>query len=293
MAVATTAFAEPATTQSAAAKVTVIEGIVFVDRDGTELKLDMARPDGEGPFPVIVCLYGGGWVSGGRTAMRSRIEYVASHGYVAVAPDYRLAPAHPFPAAVADVRECVRWVRRHAKEHDLDPRRVGAMGLSAGGHLACMLGVTSDTDDFGADDASPDKTSARVRAVVNYFGPGDLAADDWSELAVRKYLVPFLQGRADEKPEAYRQASPNHYISADDPPLLTFQGDADRTVPVAQAIKLHQLLDEEGVVNELVILEGKGHGWGEPDRTRTRRLMMKFFDRHLAKSASTDGKQPS
>jgi hypothetical protein len=169
---------QPATTSMPptslpASQVEVLEGIPFAQPEGTTLRLDLARPrDGDGPYPAVVILFGGGWISGSRTGMRERIEYLASHGYVAVAPDYRLAPQHPFPAAVADARECVRWLRRHADEYDVDPDRIGAVGYSAGGHLACMLGLASDADRFGPDDLAPDGTSARVQAVVNYFGPG-------------------------------------------------------------------------------------------------------------------------
>lgn len=265
-----------------ASQVEVLEGIPFAQPGGTALELDLARPrDGEGPFPAVVTLFGGGWISGSRAAVRDRIQYLAGHGYVAVAPNYRLAPQHPFPAAVVDVRECVRWLRRHADEYDVDPDQIGAVGYSAGGHLACMLGLASDVDRFGAEDLAPDGTSARVQAVVNYFGPGDLAAKEWSDLAIRKYLIPFLGGTAEQRPEVYRRASPITYITPDDAPILTFQGDQDRTVPMSLSVALHERLRQVGVPNELVIVEGGAHGWGEPHRTRTRQQMIRFFDQNL------------
>ncbi len=257
-------------------------GITFSRPGGETLNLDMACPkNGKGPWPAVVCIFGGGWMSGSRTGMRPSIEYLAAHGYVAVAPTYRLAPKHPFPAAVADVRNCVRWLRKHAKEYSIDPDHIGAMGLSAGGHLSLMLGLASDEDRFGPDDEAGSGESARVQAVVNYFGPGDLVAKDWSDLAVRKFLVPFLGGDAKQRVEKGRQASPLTYISKDDPPVLTFHGDADRTVPPAQAYELHSRLSRAGLSNELQILPRQGHGWGEPHLSRTRLDMVRFFDRHL------------
>jgi acetyl esterase/lipase len=278
---------QPATTATSrpsplAAQITLQTAITYAEPGGTSLKLDMAVPkEHNGPSPAVVALYGGGWISGSRTGMRSLIEHLATQGYVAVAPSYRLAPEHPFPAAVADVRECVRWLRRHANEYHIDPDRIGAVGFSAGGHLACMLGVTSAEDNFGSDDIAKDGVSPRVQAVVNFFGPGDLASDEWSDLAVRKYLIPFLGGTAEERPEAYRKASPVTYISPDDPPILTFQGDQDRTVPLSFAVALHKKLQQAGVQNELVIVEGEGHGWGEPHRSRTLQQSIRFFDKHL------------
>lgn len=262
----------------------LVEGVEFCRVGDVVLKLDMATPQlGEAPRPAVVCLFGGGWISGSRRAVRDHIEYLAAHGFVAVAPDYRLAPEHPFPAAVADVRQCVRWLRRNADKYGIDPDRIGAVGYSAGGHLACMLGVTSDTDRFGADDVAAGGTSARVQAVVNYFGPGDMAATEWSDLAKRKYLVPFFGGTPEERPHAYRKASPVTHITADDPPILTLQGDKDRTVPMAIAVKLHERLEAAGVTNELVIVEGQGHGWKEPHRSRGRAQMVEFLNTHLRK----------
>lgn len=257
--------------------------ITYAKPGGRILNLNMARPKhAEGLLPAVVCIHGGGWISGSRTRMDDQyVKYLAGYGYVAVTPSYRFAPDDPFPAAVVDVRNCVRWLRRHAKEYGIDPDRIGATGLSAGGHLSAMLGVASDKDSFGEDDKDDAGTSARVQAVVNYFGPGDLAADDWSKLAEEKFLIPFIGGTKEERREAYAKASPVTYVSKDDPPILTFQGDKDLTVPVTQAKELHKKLEAAGVKNRLVIVEGQGHGWGEPHLTRTRQGMVRFFNATL------------
>ena len=256
--------------------------ITFSRAGGETLNLDIARPKvSQAPRPAVVCIFGGGWISGSRTGMRPWIEYLAAHGYVAVAPTYRLAPKYPFPAAVADVRNCVRWLRLHAKEYNIDPNYIGAMGLGAGGHLSLMLGLASDDDHFGPDDVSTAGESARVQAVVNYFGPGNLLAKDWSNLAVRRFLIPFLGGESSPREAVARQASPLTYLTKDDPPILTFQGNADMTVPPSQAYDLHGRLSQAGVSNELQILPGLGHGWIEPYLSRTRQEMVRFFDRHL------------
>lgn len=268
-------------------QVEVKTDITFSKPGGQNLDLDLARPKvGKGPWPAVVCIYGGGWVSGSRLFMRSWIEYTAAHGYVAVAPSYRLAPRHPFPAAVADVRNCVRWLRAHARQYDVDPKHIGAMGLSAGGHLALMLGVTSDSDHFGPDDAGSDGESARVQAVVNYFGPSDLVAKDWSSLVAREYLTPFLGSERAQREANGRRASPLSYVTKDDPPILTFQGDADPLVPLAQACELHSRLSQTGLSNELQVLHGLGHGWVDPYLSRTRQDMIRFFDRHLKREIS-------
>lgn len=263
-------------------QVAVQTGIPYSKSGGETLNLDLARPNtGEGPWPAVVCIYGGGWISGSRVFMRPWIECIAAHGYVAVAPTYRLAPKHRFPAPVADVRNCVRWLRRHAREYDIDPNHIGTMGLSAGGHLALMVGVTSDDDRFGPDDVAQGGESARVQAVVNYYGPCDLIAKDWSSPVVGRYLVPFLGDEKTQRTTTGRQASPLSYISKDDPPILTFQGNADPTVPPSQAYELHSRLSQAGLGNELQVLHGLGHGWIDPYLTITRQNMIRFFDCYL------------
>src|SRR4051794_25714223 len=68
-----------------------------------ELKLDLARPpDGNGPFPVVVCFHGGGWRMGNKRDVRSWLPFFAEHGYVAASVGYRLAPDYTFPAQIED-----------------------------------------------------------------------------------------------------------------------------------------------------------------------------------------------
>src|SRR5436309_2116114 len=97
--------------------------------------------------------------------MAQTMEVLARRGYVAVAPDYRLAPAHTFPAQVEDCKCAVRWLRAHAKEYRVDPDRIGVMGLAAGGHLACLLAVTDRADGragTGGPAAPPRNRAARA-----------------------------------------------------------------------------------------------------------------------------------
>src|SRR4051812_26652238 len=83
--------------------------VLFASPGGVSLKADLALPsEGNGPSPAVVCLHGGGWVSGDRKQMSKTIEVLARRGYVALAPDYRLAPAHRFPACVEDCKAAVR-----------------------------------------------------------------------------------------------------------------------------------------------------------------------------------------
>jgi acetyl esterase/lipase len=270
----------PAACRAQDAKVAIETDLVYTKAGGTELKLDLARPaEGDGPFPAVLVIHGGGWRHGDKRDVRGLIGGFAKRGYVAVSPQYRFAPKEPFPAQVHDVKAAVRWLKAHAKDYKVDPDRVGAVGFSAGAHLALMLGLTGPSDGLEgeAPDGAPD---TRVRAVVNFFGPTDLAAKDIPDLS-RSILKEFLGGTAEEKPAEAAKASPLTFVSKGDPPVLTFQGTKDPLVPHSQATKLADALTAAGVPGRVELLVGAGHGWGGADLERTVNEMYAFFDQQL------------
>src|SRR5207249_346098 len=119
--------------------------IEYANADGQHLQLNLARPKtGDGPFPAVICIHGGGFRAGKREGYDGLCLRLAQNGYVAMTVSYRLAPKYRFPAAVHDVKAAVRWARANAGKYHLDPARIGVTGGSAGGHLAQFLGVTSD-----------------------------------------------------------------------------------------------------------------------------------------------------
>ncbi len=257
-------------------------GIVFGKGGTTELRLDLARPLKEGSFPAIVCIHGGGWVSGDRKQLRKTIEVLARRGYVAISPDYRLAPRHRFPAQVEDCKAAIRWLRANAETYHVNTKRIGVVGFSAGGHLACLLGVTSKDDGLEGDGGNAEQSSA-VQAVVSFFGPTDLTRDVWDSDVRTKNLVPLLGGTPDEKADAYRKASPLIYAGKNAPPFLFIHGTEDRVVPIQQAKDLAEKLRQAGGSARLVAVEGEGHGWRGEKLLRTLAQMMDFFDETLKK----------
>ena len=126
--------------------------IVYTKAGSAELKLDLTRPaETEGLVPAVIVIHGGAWRQGNKADVRPLLAEFAKRGYVAVSPQYRFCPKDPFPAQVHDVKAAVRWIKSNAKKYRVDPERIGAMGFSAGGHLALMLGVTSPSDGLEGD----------------------------------------------------------------------------------------------------------------------------------------------
>jgi acetyl esterase/lipase len=263
-----------------APKVTTAYDVVYTKVGETELMLDLARPDeGNGPFPAVVVIHGGAWRGGKKDSNRSMLSELAKRGYVAISPEYRFCPKEIFPAQVYDVKAAVRWLRSNAKQYKVDSEHIGAMGFSAGGHLSLMLGLTGPDDGLEGE-ATADAPSSRVQAVVNYFGPTDLAAADIPEVS-QPLVKDFIGGTPAEKPEVAFKASPLTFVTKDDPPILTFQGTKDPLVPYTQAIKLTEALTNAGVAGRVELIVGAAHGWQGDDLVRTTGETYDFLDKYL------------
>lgn len=211
------------------------------------LYADVYQPEGEGPFPAVLVIHGGGWTSGDRAQVEGLAQRIAKRGYVAVNISYRLVPKAIFPAPVEDVQQAVRWLRANAATYHVDPARIGAWGYSAGAHLAALVGALRPGDRLYAEDA-------RIEAVVAGGTPADL----------RKFhggtLVPnFLGERWREDSAVFRESSPAAYVAPDAPPVFLYHGTWDTLVPLDQATDYKAALDAAGVPNELYLMRGLGH----------------------------------
>jgi acetyl esterase/lipase len=265
-----------------------LNDVVFGKGGEQELKLNLYLPAGEGPFPAIVCVHGGGWKGGSYKdgLMNGILLRMARRGYAGASVQYRLTPSGArFPAQLEDCKCAVRWLRGHAKEYHLDPHRIGALGASAGGHLVLLLGVTSKEDglegkgDLRDEDA---QQPSHVQAVVNIFGPTDLVNGNWDK-QVEPLLVDLLGGPVAEKTELAKQGSPLTYIRSGRkiPPILTFHGTKDNVVPYIHATKLHDALSQVHATSTLVTMGGDGHGWGGAKLEESLKRAEMFFDETL------------
>jgi acetyl esterase len=239
--------------------VTVIRGqndvevrrdLVYKEVGGQQLRLDAYIPRDDGPHPAVVLVYGGGWVMGSKEDWQAFGAVLAEAGFVAIAMQYRLAPASTFPAQIEDVRDATAWVRQHAAELDVDPTRMAAVGGSAGAQLAALLG----TEGEGRWDEG-----SRVRAVVSWAGPMDLHFASFppeSQGYISAYLG-CLPATCDE--DVIDDASPITHVDPSDPPMLLANGDVDLLVPPSQAQRMSARLDTVGVPNDFLLVEGAGH----------------------------------
>jgi acetyl esterase/lipase len=257
--------------------VRLLPGVPYAAMPGIRpLELDLWLPDGDGPFPVVLFLHGGGWRAGSRHTVGpmyagqepTPFERLAQAGIAVAAADYRLSGEAIWPAQLHDAKAAVRWLRARADELGLDPARVAAWGESAGGHLASLLGLTAG-DPALEGDVGVTGPPSDVVAVAAWYAPGDLVGfvrdtgGDPDDATTREALL--LGGTAVSRPDVASQASPLSHVSPAAPPFLLAHGLADGFVPCVQSERLYDALVEAGVEAELDLHPDADHMWrGSP-----------------------------
>jgi acetyl esterase/lipase len=242
-------------------------------------KLDVYMPKGDGPFPLVLWVHGGGWEGGSKDAGNPTMGLLQL-GYVVASTNYRLSKHAPFPAQIYDVKGAVRYLRANAKKYKIDPDRIGVAGASAGGHLVALLGTSGDVKDLEGDIGNTN-VSSRVQCVIDYFGPTDLLKLSPPQ-AKDNPVTRLLGGPTGEKKDLAEKADPIKYASKDDPPFLIVHGDKDPIVPLNQSELLQEALKKAGVDSTLKVIPGAGHGNGvfTPELVKE---YVEFLDKHLKK----------
>jgi len=241
--------------------------------DSPAQKLDLYLPPrGKAPYPVVIAIHGGGFISGNKTdGQIAPVLEALGRGYAVAGLDYRLSPESHFPAAVSDVKTAIRWLRAHAGQYRLDGTRIALWGDSAGGNLAALAGTSGDTAALRGPHPADAGQSDRVQAVVDWFGPISFLRTDHdfrvagvshaSSTGPNSFLSQYLGAPLARVPGKVRAADPITYITPDDPPILIEHGTADSTVPVGQSVRLAKAYAAgvgAGAVT-LHLLKGAGH----------------------------------
>jgi len=219
-----------------------------------ETVLDILQPSAPSlaDRPGVIVIHGGGWVEGAKEDMLNLfcLPFVRQ-GMVVANVEYRLARSAPAPAAVTDALKAAQWFHDHAAEYKVDPKRIVAMGGSAGGHLALMTALTPASADLGP--------VTKIAAVIDFFGIADVA-DQLTGAHQQPYTAAWIPEQPDRMALA-RRVSPITYVRKGLPPILVLHGDADATVPHEQSVALVKALKSAGDDAELITVPGGGHGF--------------------------------
>lgn len=256
-------------------------GIEYSNADDQHLQLNIARPKtGNGPFPVVLCIHGGGFRAGKRESYDALCVKLAERGYVAATMTYRLAPKFQFPAAVHDTKAAVRFLRANAATYKLNPDKLGVTGGSAGGHLAQFLGVTANVPQFEGTGGHPEQSS-RVTCVVNVYGPSDFTKSYGKSVDAHEVLPLWFGGNLDTHRALHIQASPLYWVTPNAAPTLCIHGTEDKYVAHEQAVWLVDKLKAATVEADLLTLEGAGHGFKGADAEKAEKALFEYFDKRL------------
>jgi acetyl esterase/lipase len=273
-----TSSSDPITTNAGAAHKDVVYSFIGHGK----LKLDVYQPKSPSasPLPGIILIHGGSWEEGDKTELAAMARYLASNGYVAFSIDYRLHSGgkNRWPAQLDDAQRAVRWVRRHAADYNVDPKRIGAWGYSAGGQMASLLGEIDTRDNSDPELA---KYSSRVQAVVDVSGPADFTSGFDTDGG--RFFNDLFGATKQQNPELWKSASPVFNISKQTVPFLIVHGTRDGTVPIAQSVEFANALHKAGIDVSLVQLD-MGH---DIDTEAAKRQIavetVQFFDRTLGR----------
>ncbi len=246
--------------------------------DHERQKLDLFVPKGDGPFPLVMWVHGGGWSAGSKDG--NPLMLMLAKGYAVASTNYRLSQHAVFPAQINDCKAAVRYLRANAAKYKLNPDAFGVAGASAGGHLVALLGTAGSVKELEGDGGNA-KVSSKVQCVVDVFGPTDLiklagATDANSPISK------LLGGKVSEKTELATQANPITYIDKDCAPFLILHGDMDKLVLLSQSELILAALQKAKIPAELIVVKGAGHDGKVMGGENTAKVTA-FFDKYLMK----------
>lgn len=281
---ATSVRGDPATTESAgsdaqtpdsSANVDVTRDVIFREGPDWSLAMDLYLP-GASDAPFVVFAHGGGWFAGDKRR-RPMFPAMAEAGIAVADIQYRLVPDFQYPAAVRDTVAAVKYVRANAGEYDLDAERGALAGYSAGAHLAVLVGLAPDHENFQPVNYLPEEPVG-VDAIVGYSGPYDFTVPGARENGM---VAGFFGQDASE--ETLAEGSPTTHVDGEDPPTMLVHGTDDGIVPYRSTTVLAGTLEDAGVPTEVVTGDGAGHGMiDDPEwREETLPAQREFLGEHL------------
>jgi acetyl esterase/lipase len=243
----------------------VIRDIPYAETGNESHTLDIYRKKGDDKVsPLIMFIHGGAWRNGSKSPPRQLVLQLAKEGYTCASIEYRFTQEAYWPAQLHDCKAAVRFLRANFDKYGIDRENIGVWGTSAGGHLAAMLGLTGTRKDLEGRLGDSAESSA-VQAVVDCYGPTDL-----QKLVLSRILNDDRRFKGNDPERALfkdiqspfdvlRNASPNYFVSPNQPPFLLIHGDEDSTVPLIQSEMLLARLKAAGNDASLIVQKGVGH----------------------------------
>jgi acetyl esterase/lipase len=221
-------------------------------------KLDIYLPaSGDRPFPTLLLIHGGG---GDKRDFDHWARHFAEQGYAAVSINYRDINQFDYPVPVQDAFCALAWTHAKADTYGFDPRRIVALGHSAGGTLTAMLGTVDDPDLFTQSCPHQLPEADWIQGAIPFTGIFDYASALQFSPERRSRLEDYLGGDLDQAAETWAEASATTWVDGSEPPFLLIHGLDDSTIEPEQSMYLAETLERAGVDVELLLLPDADHG---------------------------------
>jgi len=237
-------------------------------------KMDVYLPAGRSADStnIIVLIHGGAWASGDKADFNDNIAFLktALPKYAIINLNYRLAAlpsTNLWPTQLNDINTAFNFIASKRIEYQINTNKIGIGGASAGGHLALLKAYKNNTGN--------------IKAVVDLFGPTEMADLYNFNTSFQPLLSIFLAGTPTTNAAGYANASPLYGVNSSAPPTIIFHGGIDATVPIRQSDSLNNRLANAGVTKQYVVYPAEGHGWSGANLTDTYNKMAAFISQHV------------
>lgn len=223
-----------------------------------EIHLDLFRPEKAGSYPALIMVHGGGWRSGDKKMQIPMAMQIAANGFVTIAVEYQLSMEAPYPRAVHNIKEAIRWLRANAAKYSIDSSKIAISGCSAGGQLAALVGMTNGVKHLEGETGSFDVSSS-IQAVIDIDGVLDFMAPRSLNLKRKSTSADILWfgGSFLEKPAVWKDASSIFWVTKTSPPILFLNSGYPRFH--AGQDEMIGMLNEFGIYNEVHKFDVKVH----------------------------------
>ncbi len=223
----------------------IYKSVKLADGTSVELDLHLERPMGDGPFPVVFYVHGGGWGAGSKSQFTHQSFELANHGIAGVRMTYRLrGKGVKFPEAMSDVMDSIDFIRKRADELNLDFSKVGLAGGSAGGHLSAIAAqLTPECVCYDGFNGLFDV----IERNGSKFGGGDYTGK------IKKEKM---------------KASAFFMIKKTPPDTFLYHGTKDTTIVIKQSHRFAEAIRKRGGEAEVLVYEGATHSFFNKDPYR-------------------------
>lgn len=242
----------------------VAKDVEYKNSDKRSLKADIFYPENSSQkYPAIILVHGGGWISGSKENERFIAQELASKGYVAMTINYSLSDVAKYPAAVEDIQDALKFLKKHHREYSVNKNKIAIGGNSAGAQLATLVGVKN-----------------KVQAIINIDGIVSFIHPESEEGTYASYWFGATKA---QNFELWKEASPLEYVGKRTAPTLFVNSSQPRFH--AGRDDMIKILEKNRIYFEVHEIKGSPHSFWlvQPWFDETLQYVVEFLDKVLKK----------